>query len=113
MDCPRLIRQCSQYKMFIKKRGNLSNQNTYCHHNSNMQLLTHIEWQQSMKERRVFSANRIFVILLIIGLIGTFTVAATVELVDCPECHNDIFVKYFCSYCDGDGKVTISKYLTG
>ena len=65
-----------------------------------------------MQERKG-SANWIAVALLAIILIGGFFIAATVELVDCPKCQNTPLLKYLCTKCGGDGKVTILQYLTG
>ena len=66
-----------------------------------------------MQERKSSSASWIAVALLAIILIGGFFIAATVELVDCPKCHNNPILKYLCTKCGGDGKVTILQYLTG
>jgi len=66
-----------------------------------------------MQERKSSSAGLIAIALFAIILIGGFFVAATVELVDCPKCHNNIIFKYLCTKCGGDGKVTILQYLTG
>jgi len=66
-----------------------------------------------MQQRKPSSASWIAVALLAILLIGGFFIAATVELVDCPKCHNNPLLKYFCTKCGGDGKVTILQYLTG
>lgn len=63
------------------------------------------------EERKSSSAGWVAVVLIAILLVGGFFVAATVEFVDCPKCHNNPVTKYFCTFCDGDGKVTILQYL--
>ena len=66
-----------------------------------------------MSERKSSSAGWIAVALLTILLIGGFFIAATVEFVDCPKCHNTPVLRHLCTKCGGDGKVTILQYLTG
>lgn len=53
------------------------------------------------------------VVLLAIIIFGALIVAATVELVDCPKCHNNVLFKYLCTKCGGDGRVTILQQLSG
>ena len=66
-------------------------------------------WKVDMASKAALVA----VALLALILIGGFGVAATVELVDCPKCHNNPLTKYLCTKCGGDGRVTILQQLTG
>jgi len=50
-------------------------------------------------------------IALVIVLIGGFFFAATVEVFDCPRCNNTPLLKYICTYCGHDGKVTLIQLL--
>jgi len=59
------------------------------------------------------TAAWVAVALLALIIVGGFVVAATVEFVDCPKCHNNPLLKYLCTKCGGDGKVTILQQLTG
>jgi len=59
------------------------------------------------------TAAWVAVALLALIIIGGFVVAATVEFIDCPACHNNPVWKYLCTKCGGDGKVTILQKLTG
>lgn len=43
--------------------------------------------------------------------IAIFTIVLTVKFVDCPKCKNHEPEKYLCTYCGGDGKVTLLQYL--
>ena len=47
------------------------------------------------------------VILMIIILLGGLLFVTTVEMFDCPQCNNTPLLRRFCSYCGGDGKVTL------
>jgi hypothetical protein len=66
-----------------------------------------------MNEKKGISFGVIALALVAIILVGFFIVAATVEFVDCPKCHNTPLLKYLCTKCGGDGKVTILQYLVG
>ena len=66
-----------------------------------------------MQERKSSSAVWIAVALIAIILVVGFIFAATVEFIDCPKCHNNPLLKYLCTKCGGDGKVTILQYLVG
>lgn len=66
-----------------------------------------------MGEGKSSSATWIAVALIAIILVAGFVVAATVQFVDCPKCHNNPILKYLCTKCGGDGKVTILQYLVG
>ncbi|MCK4435267.1 zinc ribbon domain-containing protein [Candidatus Bathyarchaeota archaeon] len=51
------------------------------------------------------------VILMIIILLGGFLFVTTVEMFDCPQCNNSPLLRWFCSYCGGDGKVTLMQLV--
>jgi len=66
-----------------------------------------------MQERKSSTATWIAVALLAIILVTFFIVAATVEFIDCPKCHNNPLLKYLCTKYGGDGNVTLLQYLVG
>lgn len=51
------------------------------------------------------------VILALVIVFGVFIFASTVEIVDCPHCGNHPLYRNFCTYCGGDGRVTLIQYL--
>ena len=51
----------------------------------------------------------IFLIALLIG--GIWFVAAA-QVFDCPSCGNSVWVRWACSYCGYDGKVTLIHLIT-
>jgi len=51
-------------------------------------------------------------VVIIVILVGGLIFATTVEAFDCPRCSNNPWLKWACSYCDYDGKVTLIQLLT-
>jgi NADH:ubiquinone oxidoreductase subunit 6 (subunit J) len=50
-------------------------------------------------------------IIVVAFVIAVFVFMATVEMMHCPKCENHESEKYSCTYCGGDGKVTLLQYL--
>jgi len=44
-------------------------------------------------------------------ILGGIYVVAGIDLMQCPECHGNIFLTWACSLCGHDGKVTILQYM--
>ena len=51
------------------------------------------------------------VAIFITVLLGVFFFAATVEIFDCPRCNNSPVLRWACSHCGRDGKVTLIELL--
>lgn len=51
-------------------------------------------------------------IALIVILGGGLFFAATVEIFDCPVCNNSPILRWACTYCGHDGKVTLIQLIT-
>jgi len=66
-----------------------------------------------MRKHTSGSARAIALALIAMIFLAGFIVAATVEFIDCPGCINNLILKFLCTKCGGDGKVTILQYLVG
>jgi len=50
-------------------------------------------------------------IVVIVILLGGLFFATTIEAFDCPECNNSPLLRWACSYCGHDGRVTLLQLL--
>lgn len=57
------------------------------------------------------STGSIAGIIFLIILVGAFIFAIAVEMFDCPNCNNNIALRWADSYCGGDGKVTFLQMI--
>jgi hypothetical protein len=67
---------------------------------------------QTVKQGGTNADQVIGAIFLIALLIGGIWVATSVEIFDCPRCHNNSWVSWSDSYCSYDGKVSLVQLLT-
>ena len=61
--------------------------------------------------RKGYEQQILGIVLSLIIVFGVFIFASTVEILDCPHCGNHPLYKHFCSYCAGDGRVTLIQYI--
>jgi hypothetical protein len=62
--------------------------------------------QQSPSTDQVVGA---ILILIILG--GLLYFGAAVQAFDCPVCQNSVWIRWACTLCGGDGKVTLFELL--
>lgn len=53
----------------------------------------------------------IYAIVQVVGIIAFLLFITVPEILTCPVCHGTFLVHYLCSFCGGDGKVTILEYI--